>query len=191
MAGILAICGWVYVRNAGGFGTRQVPGMLERWAARSTRHAAVPADIKAMKNPIPSSEEALSEARAHWADHCASCHANNGSGEIEMGKGMYPPPPDMRKSETQELTDGELFFVIKNGIRLTGMPAWGNGDADDAGSWKLVHFIRHLPQITFEEEKAMEKLNPKSREEFEQELAEEKFLRGEKVDETALQHHHH
>jgi len=191
MAGIVAICGWMYVRNANGFGTREGPGALERWAARLTRRAAVPADMKAMKNPTPNNEESLSEARAHWADHCASCHANNGSGEIAMGQGMFPPPPDMRGADTQQMSDGELFFVIKNGIRLTGMPAWGDKNSDDADSWKLVHFIRHLPQMTFEEEKLMGKLNPKTREEFEQEAAEEKFLRGEEVDETALQHHHH
>ena len=108
-----------------------------------------------------------------------------------MGQGMFPPPPDMRGADTQQMSDGELFFVIKNGIRLTGMPAWGDKNSDDADSWKLVHFIRHLPQMTFEEEELMGKLNPKTREEFEQEAAEEKFLRGEEVDETALQHHHH
>ena len=108
-----------------------------------------------------------------------------------MGQGMFPPPPDMRGPDTQQMSDGELFFVIKNGIRLTGMPAWGDKNSDDADSWKLVHFIRHLPQMTFEEEKLMGKLNPKTREEFEQEAAEEKFLRGEEVDETALQQHHH
>jgi mono/diheme cytochrome c family protein len=191
MAGLFAICGWIYVHHTSGFSTRQFPSGLERWVARSVRQAAIPSEAKTMKNPVVSDASALGEARAHWADHCANCHANNGSGDIAMGKGMYPPPPDMRQAETQQLTDGELFFVIKNGIRLTGMPAWGDGDADDLGSWKLVHFIRHLPQMTFDEEKAMEKLNPKSREEFEQEDAEAKFLRGEDVDETALQHHHH
>ncbi len=163
MAVVFGLCAWVYVEKSNGFSTRETPGALERWAARAARDAAIPGKVTALQNPVAKSEEALSEARAHWADHCASCHANNGSGDIAMGKGMYPPPPDMRQVETQQLTDGELFFVIKNGIRLTGMPAWGDKDSDDADSWKLVHFIRHLPQMTFEEEKAMEKLNPKTR----------------------------
>ena len=57
---------------------------------------------------------------------------------------MYPPAPDMRRAETQQLTDGELFYIIQNGVRLTGMPAWGGsgGDVsahDEEDSWKLVH----------------------------------------------------
>ena len=97
----------------------------------------------------------------------------------------------MRKAATQSLSDGELFYIIQNGIRLTGMPAWSTGaserDAED--SWKLVHFIRHLPDVTFEERKQMEKMNPRSPEEFKEELEEEKFLKGEIANEP--QHHPH
>lgn len=88
---------------------------------------AVPAGAQEQTSPIGDSSEVLAEARAHWADHCAGCHANNGSGETEMGKHMYPPAPDMRAADTQTLTDGELFYIVQNGIRLTGMPAWGSG----------------------------------------------------------------
>jgi len=98
----------------------------------------------------------------------------------------------MRLPATQQLTDGELFYIIQNGIRLTGMPAWGNGSAqDEEDSWKLVHFIRHLPQITLEEKKAMEKLNPKSPDDLREEQEEEKFLRGEDSYEATPEHHHH
>ncbi|MEO7144714.1 MAG: c-type cytochrome [Bryobacteraceae bacterium] len=69
----------------------------------------------------------LADARAHWADHCAACHANNGSGDTAMGKHTYPPTPDMRQAETQNLTDGELFYIIQNGSRLTRMPSWVPG----------------------------------------------------------------
>jgi hypothetical protein len=98
----------------------------------------------------------------------------------------------MRLPATQQLTDGELFYIIQNGIRLTGMPAWGTGTShDEEDSWKLVHFIRHLPQITLEEKKAMEKLNPKSPDDLREEQEEEKFLRGEDVNEVTPEHHHH
>ena len=97
-----------------------------------------------------------------------------------MGKNLYPPAPDMRLPATQQLTDGELFYIIQNGIRLTGMPAWGTGAShDEEDSWKLVHFIRHLPQLTLEEKKAMEKMNPKSPDDLREEEEEERFLRGE------------
>jgi Cytochrome C oxidase, cbb3-type, subunit III len=107
-----------------------------------------------------------------------------------MGSRLYPPAPDMRKSSTQNLSDGELFFIIQNGIRLTGMPAWGGSDHDADDSWKLVRFIRHLPDLTLEEGKQMEQLNPKSREELKEEEKEEKFLKGESTNEPQ-QHHHH
>lgn len=61
-------------------------------------------------------------------------------GAVLMGKHMYPPAPDIREADTQNMTDGELFYIIQNGIRLTGMPAWGSGSDHDAeDSWKLVH----------------------------------------------------
>jgi hypothetical protein len=143
-------------------------------------------------NPIPNTPEILAEASAHWADHCFSCHANDGSGDTVVGKNLYPPAPDMRLTATQQLTDGELFYIIQNGIRLTGMPAWGNGSPhDEEDSWKLVHFIRYLPRITLEEKKAMEKLNPKSPDDLREEQEEERFLRGEDSHEAIPEHHHH
>jgi mono/diheme cytochrome c family protein len=79
-----------------------------------------------------------------------------------MGKHLYPPAPDMRKQDTQHMTDGELFYIIQNGIRLSGMPAWGSEHSGEEDSWKLAHFVRHLPNISPSELQEMEKLNPKS-----------------------------
>ena len=141
---------------------------------------AIPAKAKRLKNPMPANAEMLEHGRDHWADHCATCHANNGSGETEIGKNLYPKAPDMRGPETQSLTDGELYYIIRNGVRMTGMPGWGNpkdGDHDHE-SWMLVQFIRHLPQLTADEEKEMEKFNPKSNAEREEEKDEDDFLNG-------------
>jgi mono/diheme cytochrome c family protein len=100
---------------------------------------------------------------AHFADHCATCHANDGSGDISLGRSMFPPAPDMRAGPTQAMTDGELFYVIERGIPLTGMAAWGNGTPQgERSTWELVHFIRHLPQISEDEVRQMEALNPRS-----------------------------
>ena len=196
--GIVFVCmvavltGWALIRQSQGFSTRNQPTAMESWVAGKARAMAMPADAKSRTNTIPDSPEVLAEASAHWADHCFSCHANDGSGDTVVGKNLYPPAPDMRLPATQQLTDGELFYIIQNGIRLTGMPAWGNGSAqDEEDSWKLVHFIRHLPQITLEEKKAMEKLNPKSPDDLREEQEEEKFLRGEDSHEATPEHHHH
>jgi mono/diheme cytochrome c family protein len=175
-----------------GFSARAQPSVLERWAARRARAMASPAGAKERTNPVPDSPEVLAEARAHWADHCAACHSNNGSGEAEMGKHMYPAAPDMRQAETQNLTDGELFYIIQNGIRLTGMPSWGGATGhDEQDSWKLVRFIRHLPKLTAEEEQEMETLNPKSPEELREEEEERKFLNGGQSHEQAQHLHQH
>jgi len=174
-----------------GLSAREQPGALEQWVARRARTLAVPKDARSIKNPVPDSPQVQADARAHWADHCAACHANNGRGDVEMGKHMYPPAPDMRLPETQQMTDGELFFVIQNGIRMTGMPAWGSGTHhDEEDSWKLVRFIRHLPQLTADEEREMQALNPKSPDELKEEQEERDFLNGDPSHEHAEHHHH-
>ena len=186
------VAGVVFIMGAGGFSAREQPTSIEAWIARQARAAAIPAAARSRKNPIPSSPEVLAEARDHWADHCATCHANDGSGSTQNGKGTYPPSPDMRLDETQRKSDGELFYIIQNGIRLSGMPAWASGSGhDEQDSWKLVHFIRHLPQLTVAEKKEMEKLNPKGPEDLREEAEEEKFLKGQDQDEPKIEHHHH
>lgn len=177
-----------------GLSAHDEPSRTEAVMARAMRHWAVPSDLRDMKNPMPLTPAALADGRAHFADHCAGCHGNDGKGG-GMGKQMYPKAPDMTLDVTQSLSDGELFAIIENGVRLTGMPGFGSGTADSArGSWALVHFIRHLPQLTPAELAEMEKLNPKTPEEYEAMRAEEEFLRGEESseenNETAPAPHH-
>jgi mono/diheme cytochrome c family protein len=160
-----------------GFSARTTPGSLETTVARNLRHLAIPSTARAQENPFGASPKVLSDARLHFADHCAVCHANDGSGKTLFGGGLYPKPPDLRKPETQKLSDGELFWIIENGVRFTGMPAFsGHGTQDE--SWKLVLFIRHLSQLTPEERAEMERNNPKSPADREEEQQEEDFLNG-------------
>jgi len=115
----------------------------------------------------------------HFADHCSTCHANDGSGDTILGRDLYPKPPNMRTSETQEKSDGDLYYTIENGVRLSGMPAFGeHSGTSDADTWKLVTFIRHLPTLTDEELAKMGSLNPKTEKERREEKEEEEFLRG-------------
>ena len=162
-----------------GISARAEPGAIETAVARTMRSLAIPRGDKDRANPVTRTPEVLADGMAHYADHCASCHANDGSGKTEMGLGLYPPPPDMRQEPTQSLTDGELFYIIENGVRLTGMPAWSTGTAEgEQASWHLVHFIRELPKLTIDQVEEMTRLNPRSRAEIEQEMEEEKFLQG-------------
>jgi mono/diheme cytochrome c family protein len=158
----------------------KAPGQLETAVARRLRSYAIPAAARRQRNPVPAAPEAIVDGMHHFADHCATCHANDGSGHTEMGEGMSPPAPDMRHEPTQRLSDGELFYIIENGVRFTGMPAWGTGTADgEAASWRLVHFIRHLPRITESEVEQMKALNPRSADEWREEENIQRFLEGE------------
>ena len=148
--------------------------------ARRLRSLAMPREARNVRNPVPSAPDVLAAGMAHFADHCASCHANDGSGDTEMGRGLYPNVPDMRLPATQSLSDGELFDIIENGVRLTGMPAWGNNTpAGKTTSWHLVHFVRHLPALTEVELETMRSLNPKSPDEWRDEEETRRFLEGE------------
>ncbi len=184
-----AASGWVTIRR--GFSARDNPSGVETYVAKSARRLSVPSSERNAKNPFAPTPEVLTEARPHFADHCALCHGNDGSGKTQIGQNLYPKAPDIRLPETQNLTDGEVYYVIHNGIRLTGMPAWGTEEKDD-DSWKLVVFIRHLPQLTLAEEREMEALNPKGPAEKAEELEEEQFLNGEprkQIPKQTLQQH--
>jgi mono/diheme cytochrome c family protein len=178
--GAAALCGsgWFGLRyGSSGFSALEKPSALEEFGARMARGAAMPRLARNLPNPVLNTPEVIADSRAHWADHCAVCHGNDGSGETEMGSHMYPRAPDMREQQTQQLTDGELYFIIENGIRLSGMPGW-HTPGKEGDSWKLVHFIRHLKKLSPEELAEMEKLNPKGPEDRQEEQQEQQFLNG-------------
>ena len=176
-----------------GFSARDTPSSIEAFVATRLRHLSIPRAALEARNPVEASPEVLSGAMEHFADHCATCHGNDGTGETLIGRGLYPKPPDMSQAGTQNLSDGELYYIIENGIRFTGMPAFGEtaGDTQDKESWALVHFIRHLPKITPEEVIAMGKMNPKSPMELEKEEQERKFLEGGDTPPPSGSHEHH
>ena len=168
---------WRLLRR--GFGTHEQPSAIETLAARSMRRWSAPADLRRTKNPLQPTPAVLGEARAHWADHCALCHGNDGKGRTTIGERLYPRAPDMTLPATQELSDGEIFAIIENGVRLTGMPGWGDGTAQSAHeSWALVHFVRRLPTLGAEEISEMEAMNPKSPAEWQAMQEEQEFLSG-------------
>jgi len=184
---------WGWTALSRGFSARDEPNSVEAFVAGRLRRLAIPRAAREAKNPVASSPEVLSGAMEHFSDHCAICHANDGSGKTLIGRGLYPKTPDMSQAATQDLTDGELYYIIENGIRFTGMPAFGEGSAGtgDEESWALVTFIRHLPQITVEEVEAMKTMNPKSPAELEKEERIRKFLKGDDSIPSGSSHEHH
>ena len=169
---------FLFIRGHG-FDARAAPGPIETAVATRLRAFAIPAAARDRVNPEPATDEAFEDGLAHFADHCATCHANDGSGDTDYGRGLYPKPPDMRLAGTQSLTDGELFYLIERGVPFTGMPAFGSGTAEgETASWRLVHFIRRIPRLTDEELGRMAELNPMSAAAWQQRQEELEFLRG-------------
>ncbi|HUX68527.1 MAG TPA: c-type cytochrome [Terriglobales bacterium] len=160
LAVVVVGAGLLWVKSAQGFSATAPPTAMEAMMADMARRMAMPSQAAAMRNPLPTTPANLTMASQHFAAHCALCHNNNGDGLTDLGRDLYPKPPDLRAPLTQDKSDGELFYTIRNGIRLSGMPAWPDDENDEI--WMLVSLIRHLPQQTPAEVEAMKAYNPKS-----------------------------
>lgn len=183
VVGIVLAIGVAVFALHDGLSAKVTPTRLEAFVARNARHLAIPRAARLLEDPVLDSPELQREARLHFADHCAICHGNDGTGDTPIGDGLYPKPPDLRRAPTQNLSDGELFWIIENGVRFTGMPAFTSNEGHGAGnhgdgqdSWKLVHFIRHLPHLTEAERLEMERYNPKGPQDRAEEEEENEFL---------------
>src|SRR5579863_1698865 len=107
-----------------GFSTADQPSYLEKTLARTARNLAIPRKARVEANPWQPTPAVLQEARENFMDRCAVCHGPDGSGRTTVGLNLYPKVPDLRLPPTQNLTDGEIRYIIRNGVRLTGMPGW-------------------------------------------------------------------
>ena len=176
---LLGIVGSAYF-VVGGVSARTMPPAIEVSLAHAIRNTSLAMHTGGLTNPMPTATpEMIKEGMAHFADHCAVCHGTDGGGDTEMGRGLYPRPPDMRLPATQNLSDAELYSIIENGVRLTGMPGWGNGTKEgEMSSWHLISFIRHLPKMTDEEVAQMDDLIPRTPAGMQQREEEKKFLSG-------------
>src|SRR5689334_7712192 len=126
---LMGIVGTGFYAFSRGFSAKDEPTEIEAFFARRLRLLAISRHARTLANPVKASPEVLTRATEHFADHCASCHGNDGKGVTLIGRGLYPKPPDMTQPATQQLTDGELYYIIENGMRFTGMP----GFAEETG----------------------------------------------------------
>jgi mono/diheme cytochrome c family protein len=154
---VLLVVVWVVAYAAvasGGLSAEDQPGALERTLARRLVRLSIPADASRQTNPAAANPTAWRDAADHFADHCAVCHGADGRAQTEIGRYMYPKVPDLSRADIQRMSDGELFYVIQNGVRWTGMPGWKSEHSADE-TWKLVSFVRHVPSLTEEELKSL------------------------------------
>jgi len=141
---VIVAVGYARVKD-GGLSAEAEPTRIESSVARRLVRLSIPADVKNMKNPAGG--DAWRDAVDHYEDHCAACHGKDGRGKTHIGENMYPRVPDLASDTIQQMTDGELFGVIQNGVRWTGMPAWKSEHSED-DTWKLVSFVRKVPTLT-------------------------------------------
>jgi len=146
-----AIC--VSVLISRGFSAKSEPSSFERILARGVRNLAIPRVDRQMVNPLKVTPEILKEAHEDFIARCAVCHGADGRGQTKIGSNLYPRVPDLLSPETQNLSDGEIHYIIANGVQLTGMPGWSaphqQGEDD---SWKFVLLIRDLRPLTSHEQ---------------------------------------
>jgi mono/diheme cytochrome c family protein len=148
LAALLLAAGPLALRNR--FVATGEPGRVETAVALRLRSLSIPGDARRAISPVAGREDAWREGALHFLDHCAVCHSDDGRGGGEIGPNLYPPVPDMTEQRTQRMTDGELFYIIANGIRWTGMPAWKYEKTPDE-IWQMVEFVKRLPSLTPEE----------------------------------------
>lgn len=152
MAAVLVVLGALLLVRRG-FRATTTPSTWELVVARTMRGLAIPRQAREQKNPLAASPDSLQQGRELFLAQCSACHGIDGGGMTPMGVNLYPRVPDLRTSSTQGLSDGEIHYIIENGVQLTGMPAWGNPHLESSGnSWKLVLFIRSLRPLGGEEQ---------------------------------------
>src|SRR5271156_2902596 len=123
------------------------PSHEEKSLANAAKDVVIPLEAGNKKNPLPESDEVVSQGQEVFLGSCAQCHGADGRGDSNIGPKMDPPAMDLSSSHVQHWSDAELFWIIRNGVRLTGMPAWRSSISDN-DTWKLARFIHNLPRIS-------------------------------------------
>lgn len=140
--GVLLVAGLALVLPSASLSARGKPGRVETYLATKAKRYLVSRSARGLESP-PLPATSFGEGLGVYSGSCASCHGVEGHSATEIGRGLYPPAPDLSSAAVQHWSDGELFWIIKNGIRLTGMPAFGDIHSDRE-IWNLVYYLRSL-----------------------------------------------
>ena len=151
---LLVAAGAAAIVYTGSFNTSAEipPGKMEKKIATFALNKSVARRAPNRKNPLPATPETLRGGLAHFRENCVVCHGAPGVDPGEIGQGLNPGAPDLTLPRVQERTDGQLYWLVDEGIRMSGMPAFGPTHGENE-LWQIVAFLRHLPEIT-EQEKA-------------------------------------
>ncbi len=117
------------------------------------KDVVIPMEAHNVKDPVPPSEEAIKAGKQAYLQDCALCHGADGHGYTNLGRHMFPPAMDLTSPHVQHWTDADLYWIIQNGISLTGMPSWSSS-ISSTDTWKIAQFIHALPRLDAEEASA-------------------------------------
>lgn len=140
-----AVVGALAILNLGCPAGKQ-PSKVETALANMAKDVVIPFEAKNLQNPLPGNDQVVQQGQQIYVQSCAICHGTDGHSRTELGQGMYPPAMDLTSPHVQKWTDAELFWIIQNGVRLTGMPSW-KFIVSETDTWKLVRFVHSLPQL--------------------------------------------
>jgi mono/diheme cytochrome c family protein len=141
---ILFLCGGIFVSQLN-MSALPEPGPTETYLATKAKRFVVRRGSRAVIPPTPSDLQAsVAEGDKLFGTECGACHGLSGDKATDAGRWMYPRAANLTSPDVQRYSDRELFWIVKNGIRLSGMPAFGKVESDEH-IWNLVHFVRTLP----------------------------------------------
>jgi mono/diheme cytochrome c family protein len=143
---ILAVISAMLGASLTGCTAHKHPSRAETDLANTAKDVVIPLEAGEMKNPVTDTDGVVSQGRQVFLESCALCHGPDGRGETYIGRNMYPPASDMNSPHVQHWSDAELFWIIRNGVRLTGMPSW-QSSISEKDTWKLARFIHNLPRF--------------------------------------------
>lgn len=135
----------ILVMGFSGCTANKKPSKVEATLANMAKDVAIPIEAEGKKSPLAANEQTLKEGQELYMQSCAICHGTDGHSRTNLGRSMYPPAMDLTSPHAQHWNDAELFWIIQNGVRLTGMPSW-KSSLSESDTWKLVHFIHDLPR---------------------------------------------
>jgi mono/diheme cytochrome c family protein len=144
--GLPWIGGWAGKDRRAGCAADKQPSQDESKLANAAKDVAIPLEAGRMKNPLPETDEVVSQGQEVFLGSCAECHGPEGRGDTNIGRHMAPPAMDLSSPHVQHWSDAELFWIVQNGVRLTGMPSWKSSLSEN-DTWKLARFIHKLPRL--------------------------------------------
>lgn len=119
------------------------PSALEAWVANHAKRQLIGRSARRVMQHLRRNADTVAMGGMQFRADCGVCHGSDGRTATEIGKSMSPRASDLGSAEVQAWSDAELFWIIKNGIKMTGMPGFGPVHPDER-IWDLVHYVRQI-----------------------------------------------